>query len=102
AEDGIRCDLVTGVQTCALPICGVSTPPPGQRVAEFECGHVPVVGIGLKGFAERSLHRLWNVWAILPNRNRLAAQPRDHHLLSIEFGRAAVRERLRVRLVRRM
>src|SRR5260363_459581 len=21
AEDGIRCDLVTGVQTCALPIC---------------------------------------------------------------------------------
>src|SRR5207244_9922720 len=23
AEDGIRDDLVTGVQTCALPICGV-------------------------------------------------------------------------------
>src|SRR5207244_8668100 len=22
AEDGIRCDLVTGVQTCALPILG--------------------------------------------------------------------------------
>ena len=22
AEDGIRDDLVTGVQTCALPICG--------------------------------------------------------------------------------
>src|SRR5258708_30003675 len=24
AEDGIRDDLVTGVQTCALPICGVA------------------------------------------------------------------------------
>src|SRR5258708_9402886 len=24
AEDGIRDDLVTGVQTCALPICGLS------------------------------------------------------------------------------
>src|SRR5207244_6828164 len=24
AEDGIRDDLVTGVQTCALPICSVS------------------------------------------------------------------------------
>src|SRR6185436_20798777 len=23
AEDGIRDDLVTGVQTCALPICGI-------------------------------------------------------------------------------
>src|SRR5438552_1752633 len=26
AEDGIRDDLVTGVQTCALPICGRSPP----------------------------------------------------------------------------
>src|SRR5438552_19075688 len=26
AEDGIRDDLVTGVQTCALPICACSTP----------------------------------------------------------------------------
>src|SRR5207244_10235001 len=26
AEDGIRDDLVTGVQTCALPICGISHP----------------------------------------------------------------------------
>src|SRR5207244_8056199 len=25
AEDGIRDDLVTGVQTCALPICAVGT-----------------------------------------------------------------------------
>src|SRR5207244_10619442 len=31
AEDGIRDDLVTGVQTCALPICrGVPLPPLSQ------------------------------------------------------------------------
>src|SRR5207244_7207085 len=30
AEDGIRDDLVTGVQTCALPICGV-VPDPDDR-----------------------------------------------------------------------
>src|SRR5258708_23061878 len=33
AEDGIRDDLVTGVQTCALPICrwdGTDGPHPGQ------------------------------------------------------------------------
>src|SRR5258708_31557353 len=29
AEDGIRDDLVTGVQTCALPILPPSPPPPG-------------------------------------------------------------------------
>src|SRR5258708_39681263 len=33
AEDGIRDDLVTGVQTCALPICTCATPgsPPAPR-----------------------------------------------------------------------
>src|SRR3990170_9083442 len=31
AEDGIRDDLVTGVQTCALPICGGGPGDPFQR-----------------------------------------------------------------------
>src|SRR5207245_6696563 len=30
AEDGIRDATVTGVQTCALPICGVCTPTAGS------------------------------------------------------------------------
>src|SRR5207244_7292120 len=37
AEDGIRDDLVTGVQTCALPICRGRTltpPPPASKAAE--------------------------------------------------------------------
>src|SRR2546425_5702845 len=38
AEDGIRDKLVTGVQTCALPICAVSTywgPPLRASMAPF-------------------------------------------------------------------
>src|SRR5258708_16152263 len=31
AEDGIRDDLVTGVQTCALPICGAQIMGSGSR-----------------------------------------------------------------------
>src|SRR5207244_9149169 len=31
--DGIRDDLVTGVQTCALPICAFTTPEPGTTMA---------------------------------------------------------------------
>src|SRR5438552_17256153 len=33
AEDGIRDDLVTGVQTCALPISTGSTPPSQRRTS---------------------------------------------------------------------
>src|SRR5438552_8769809 len=37
AEDGIRDDLVTGVQTCALPI-SILTAPHGGRAACHYCG----------------------------------------------------------------
>ena len=33
AEDGIRCDLVTGVQTCALPISAAEKA--GTRILEY-------------------------------------------------------------------
>src|SRR5258708_31947287 len=33
AEDGIRDDLVTGVQTCALPICGTRVRGPTTRTS---------------------------------------------------------------------
>src|SRR5207244_8360959 len=35
AEDGIRADLVTGVQTCALPISGREPQTPGARPAPY-------------------------------------------------------------------
>src|SRR5258708_24614555 len=39
AEDGIRDDLVTGVQTCALPI---SVPPPPTRTLRIAEGALPI------------------------------------------------------------
>src|SRR5206468_6620025 len=33
-EDGIRDLIVTGVQTCALPICGLYLPPGGRWLAK--------------------------------------------------------------------
>src|SRR2546430_9275881 len=42
AEDGIRDLTVTGVQTCALPICGLSGP---SRIRELTfCGMTPNTG----------------------------------------------------------
>src|SRR5260364_451235 len=41
AEDGIRDDLVTGVQTCALPICRTAAPEMGvDRDSNGEAGTV--------------------------------------------------------------
>src|SRR5205823_8623738 len=52
AEDGIRDKLVTGVQTCALPISGALGGPParagGRGVAVPHRDRVPL-GAGLRG-----------------------------------------------------
>src|SRR5205823_11410438 len=37
AEDGIRDKLVTGVQTCALPISSCTTAADSRRVTVFQC-----------------------------------------------------------------
>src|SRR5207244_6761870 len=41
AEDGIRDDLVTGVQTCALPIWRSGTRPPRLRISRSSPPHPP-------------------------------------------------------------
>src|SRR5947208_4277939 len=59
AEDGIRDDLVTGVQTCALPICACANAPPAavnsKAVANFPSfitpPHAFVIGRMMPGFS---------------------------------------------------
>src|SRR5438552_15336643 len=61
AEDGIRDDLVTGVQTCALPICGArgGDGPARRRVWLRELGQHGAVRQrgGVHGGGERSEER---------------------------------------------
>src|SRR5256884_8744180 len=63
AEDGIRDVAVTGVQTCALPICpqnGCPTPAcgTGNSIADFLLGYYQSVGAFLPGpFSKRSEER---------------------------------------------
>src|SRR5438552_11362109 len=80
AEDGIRDDLVTGVQTCALPICLARWPPRrGRPCASRAAGPRPR-------------------WPAAPGRSaprrsgapRASASPRP----SSEIGRASCRERV--------
>src|SRR5215216_6443719 len=63
AEDGIRDDLVTGVQTCALPICtiGVVTGEGGKARDDV------LAGLRRRGWAGRL------VWAFAPVQDRHAA-----------------------------
>src|SRR5258708_12817399 len=52
AEDGIRDDLVTGVQTCALPICLAGKEPTLRRGigrAAQKCGYHQIMG-GLRSW----------------------------------------------------
>src|SRR3546814_5064904 len=52
-----RCALVTGVQTCALPICGVRGPVHGGVTGPAPVGDVAAVG-GVRGVADRALGQI--------------------------------------------
>src|SRR5207244_5991926 len=93
AEDGIRDDLVTGVQTCALPIC-----PHGRRRELRELTSVLIAARDRKASVDirRDLCRLQRPQS-MPSRNALT------HLTQIfarqqivqlwQIGRASCRER---------
>src|SRR5262245_1737830 len=57
--------------------------PARQRLAELERRRKSVVGIGLQRLGERFLDGLGDIGAQRADRNGLAAQARDHHLLRI-------------------
>src|SRR5256886_9268827 len=84
AEDGIRDLTVTGVQTCALPIC--PPPPDSARAAAF-----------LDTLEERTFHYFWDLTntqnGLTPDR---APSPSFSSIAAVgfEIGRASCRERV--------
>src|SRR5206468_6837296 len=93
-EDGIRCLIVTGVQTCALPIYGLVVPvrpgprdgdagPRGRRGRPARPGRRTAAGPGARG--ARPAHHAGRAEP-LPGGGRAAP-------LAREIGRASCRER---------
>src|SRR5947208_105124 len=84
AEDGIRVDLVTGVQTCALPI---SLSPDGIRVHEGEM-------FGRNASTGKTL-ALSEVELLAPCApSKIVALWNNFHALAAKIGRASCRERV--------
>src|SRR2546425_5150649 len=84
AEDGIRDKLVTGVQTCALPICGgVGGGVAGGIRSENPSYHPDRAGIGKSG-------------DVVHDRAEIGVGTRSDKLeaLDVEIGRASCRERV--------
>src|SRR5258708_9979426 len=52
AEDGIRDDLVTGVQTCALPICIATVGEVGAQEHRFRAGKIGTLALFVPGNAD--------------------------------------------------
>src|SRR5256885_7054873 len=90
AEDGIRAYKVTGVQTCALPICAPRIPDATEYLARRHVGcraAAALVGVG-GGRSKRACDLLFD----------RSPGPRDGDLQrerhSSEIGRASCRERV--------
>src|SRR5207244_8475853 len=93
AEDGIRDDLVTGVQTCALPIC--------SRGLRIFCFHVEASGQKLPVATQHELLEQLTAWgfpveahhALVPDLAHANTEITKLETLLPKIGRASCRER---------
>src|SRR5207248_7503019 len=96
AEDGIRDRTVTGVQTCALPICGRSLVV-GQQVGDQLRGRFGVAGVarGHPGRGDDLTVRVDSDMALVPVEAAMVG------LVPVpgQIGRASCRERVEVSVV---
>src|SRR5205823_9078305 len=92
AEDGIRDKLVTGVQTCALPICSISISVHRESYLELMRWLLaPIGSFNIQGHPERSKSR---------QSNQILRSAQNDELISsalrgdTQIGRASCRERV--------
>src|SRR3989441_4562217 len=83
AEDGIRDKLVTGVQTCALPISPSDCPEGG--LLEVPVAPIPKSDLFLSSTRGKSPETFWT---------RVPAASRPQTASASEIGRASCRERV--------
>src|SRR5207244_9820461 len=93
--DGIRDDLVTGVQTCALPISAVIAPDAGAALldlaAEERSGLVATV-VGITGSTGKTCTKDFAA-AVLGGRFDVLASPASFNNEVGQIGRASCRAR---------
>src|SRR5207244_5372159 len=95
AEDGIRVDLVTGVQTCALPICfaalhaGITYPERARSLVIAGCGYgaEPDKKEKFRAECEAAASSFESDWA----------EAAKKYALGPKIGRASCRETARTR-----
>src|SRR5207244_9961370 len=92
AEDGIRDDLVTGVQTCALPIWLELVPAKRQFQVFVDYAHTPdALGNVLKTLRELQPNQLIAVFGCGGNRDR-QKRPLMAEMADRQIGRASCRK----------
>src|SRR5438552_16134165 len=100
AEDGIRDDLVTGVQTCALPICQSAI----LHLSGFLACFIPeelesrtlnfVQELGVRSFVRRAFWLQESSPRLLPTTSQ--RYERSGQQTDSEIGRASCRERVKI------
>src|SRR5690606_40124157 len=95
AEDGIRDFHVTGVQTCALPICS-GTSGPLQHLSRVAL--TLLLGFGLAACAAMGPQDPGGPLSLLPDTEPVGTDPSGGGACVVagEIGRASCRERARV------
>src|SRR5205823_12146555 len=96
-EDGIRDKLVTGVQTCALPIFSF---PRSSSVTEV-AGATLIVETSMSASAARSSHNIADLSTFLAHgpvgvRRAILDQPAVQQSRISQIGRASCRERVEI------
>src|SRR5438034_8365229 len=90
AEDGIRDHCVTGVQTCALPICG------GANLASLDFDSVQRGNAEIQRRAQQVIDRCWQLGDANPivSIHDVGAGGLSNAVPEMEIGRASCRERV--------
>src|SRR5205823_7331627 len=92
AEDGIRDKLVTGVQTCALPIF---EQPDARRIASLDhrgAGHI-------KGEFLAAVEFRMRLWRQMTDEINIPGPFDSRRILGAQIGRASCRERVWISVV---
>src|SRR5207247_3624734 len=96
AEDGIRDPLVTGVQTCALPISCACAVRDNIAFGRGDLSHAEVEAAARAAQAHEFIERLPKGYDTVIGERGITLSGGQRQRVAIEIGRASCRERMAV------